>query len=263
MLSPSRTGNFTSSGIVALTTQGKVKGTFGKPAFTYIEKKNKERRLGRPITKDFDAKSTSWGNLIEQRAFDLLSTDYVMCSKVTLEHPIITYWKGTPDAYKEVDNLITIVDEKCPFTLDSFCDLVDAYKEEGKVIHKALTIEAVRANHKEGDTYYWQIISNACLIEAKTGLKVTKGELIIYVPYKSELEAIRDLASSAGEGGEYTKWINFASDEQLPHLIDGGRYKNINIIEFDIPNFDKEFLKSCVLKGGELLEEIPEGVRVV
>lgn len=254
MLSPSRTGNFTSSGIVALTTEGTKKGTFGKPAYTYIEKKNKERRLGRSITKDFDSKPTSWGDLIEQRAFDLLPMDYVMCSKVTLSHPHIPFWKGTPDAYKVVEEIVTVTDEKCPFTLDSFCDLVDPYIEKGQIIHKALTIEAVRANHKEGDTYYWQIVSNACLIEATTGLHVTKGELIVYCPYKSELEAIRDLASSAGESGANTKWINFADDESLPYLPDGGHYKNINIIAFDIPESDKEFLKSCVLKAGELLQ---------
>lgn len=256
MLNPSRIGNFTSSGIAALTSKGKEKGSFGKPAYTYIEKKNKERRLGRSLEKDFDAKPTSWGNLIEQRAFDLLSTDYVMCSKVTLSHPTIVYWKGTPDAHKVVDEIVTVADEKCPFTLDSFCDLVDPYYENGKIVHPALSIEAVRANHKDGDTYYWQIVSNGCLIEANTGLKVTKGELIVYVPYKSELEEIRDMASSAGEGGENTKWINFANDESLPYLIDGGHYKNINVISFDIPESDKEFLKSCVLKAGELLQEI-------
>ncbi len=253
MLSSSRNGNFTSSGIVALTTEGTKKGTFGKPAYTYIEKKNKERRLGRSITSDFDAKPTSWGNLIEQRAFDLLPMDYVMCSKVTLTHPDIPYWKGTPDAYKSIEEVVTITDEKCPYTLDSFCDLVDPYVKDGVVIHKALTIEAVRANHKDGEKYYWQIISNACLIEANTGLKVTRGELIVYVPYKSELEAIRDLASSAGEGGEYTKWVNFASDEALPYLIDGGHYKNINVIGFDIPNFDKQFITSRVLEAGKHL----------
>src|SRR5690242_7508259 len=161
MLSPSRVGNFTSSGIVALTTSGKTKGSFGKPAFTYIEKKNKERRLGRRIEKDFDAKPTSWGNLIEQRAFDQLGLEYTLCSKLTLAHPEIPYWKGTPDAYKEVEDVLTIADEKCPYTLDSFCDLVDPYIEEGKIIHPALSIEAVRANHKEGETYYWQITSNA------------------------------------------------------------------------------------------------------
>jgi len=254
MMNPIRNGNFTSSGIVALTSSGKEKGSLGKPAFTYIEEKNMERRLQKPISKDFDAKPTSWGDLIEQRGFDQLGLEYTLCSKVTITHPEITYWKGTPDAYKAVEHDVqAIADLKCPFTLKSFCQLVDPYCENGKVVYKGLTIEAVRANHKEGDTYFWQIVSNACLLEAQIGQKIDKGELIVYVPYQSELEDIRTLASSAGELGEYTKWVNFASDDALPHLIEGGHYKNINVIEFDITESDKDFLKSRVLEAGKYL----------
>lgn len=55
-----RHGNFTSSEIVALTTKGKAKDSFGKPALTYIEEKNMERRLGRSITTESNAKPLVW-----------------------------------------------------------------------------------------------------------------------------------------------------------------------------------------------------------
>lgn len=234
-MSPDRLGNFTSSEIVALTKSGKKEGSLGAPALTYIEECNMERRLGRPLENEADAKPTSWGKLIESRAFELLGLEYTLCSQETLSHPTIDCWKGSPDACKEDG---TVVDIKCPITLKSFCQLVDG-----------MSIEAVRNIHPQGEKYYWQIVSNAILTNSKY------GELIVYVPYRSELEAIKDLASSAGESGEYTKWIYYASEDGLPFLIDGGHYKNLNIIRFEIPDSDKEFLTNRVLECKELLQE--------
>jgi hypothetical protein len=249
MLSPLRNGNFTSSEIVALTTNGTAKGSFGKPFYTYIEECNMERRLGMALENDIDAKPTSWGKLIEKRPFEQMSTSYELCSHVTLKHPTIDFWYGSPDVKKYLDiNLDKVGDLKCPMTRKSFCQMVDPYIVNGKIIYEALTIEAVRANHKDGNKYFWQIVSNAII----TGC--TKGELIVYMPYKSELDDIQAMASSAGEMGEYSKWIYFATHEQLPYILDGGYYKSINIIEFDILPRDVDFLTERVLKGGELLD---------
>ncbi|HEY6950142.1 MAG TPA: hypothetical protein VI146_05990 [Nitrososphaeraceae archaeon] len=248
MMDAIRNGNFTSSEIVALTTNGNAKGSFGKPFYTYIEECNMERRLGMALENEIDAKPTSWGKLIEKRPFEKLSTEYHLCSSETLSHPTIDFWKGSPDLKKYSGNdLIAIGDLKCPMTRKSFCQLVDPYYEDGNLIYEALTIEAVRANHKDGEKYFWQIVSNAAIAGAK------KGELIVYIPYKSELEEIRTLASSAGEMGEYSKWIYFATDEQLPHILEGGHYKSINIIEFDILPRDVDFITERVKEGGKLL----------
>lgn len=247
-MSALRNGNFTSSEIVALTTGGSKEGSFGKPFYTYIEECNMERRLGRALENEIDAKATSWGTLLEPHSFNKLGLEYELCSQKTFPHPDIDFWFGSPDALKYGH---TVADHKCPMTLKSFCQLVDPYIKDGKIIHPALSIEAVRANHKDGNKYFFQIVSNACI----TGSKY--GELIVYVPYKSELEAIRELASSAGESGEYTKWVYYASDEQLPHLIDGGYYKDLNIIQFEIKQQDKDFLTDRVLSGGKLLTPWP------
>lgn len=248
MMSPIRNGNFTSSEIVALTKNGKAKDTWGAPVYTYIEECNMERRLGMALENEMDAKPTSWGKLVEKRPFDILGLEYHLCSDETLSHPDIDFWKGSPDVKKYHDGkLHKIGDLKCPMTRKSFCQLVDPYYENGKEIYPALSIEAVRANHKEGEKYFWQIVSNAAI----TG--VNQGELIIYMPYKSELEVIKELASSKGELGEYTKWIYFSNDEQLPHILDGGFYKNINVIEFDILPTDIDFLTGRVKACGEKL----------
>jgi hypothetical protein len=238
-----RNGNFTSSDIVKLTTSGTAKDSYGVPFYNYIEECNRERRLGRALEEEIDSKPTSWGKLLEKRGFDALSIDYTLCSSKTLSHHTIDFWKGSPDAVKELDDVLYCADLKCPKTLNSFCQLVDPYIEKGNKIFEGLTIDAVRKNHKDGNKYYWQIVSN-CII---TGAKI--GELVIYLPYIDELDKIRLMA----EGRPDCYWIQGSTDDQLPHLIRGGHYKNINVIEFEIPESDIDFLTERVKKAGELL----------
>jgi hypothetical protein len=98
----SRIGNFTSSEIVALMSNGKG-SMFGAPAKTYIEECNMERRLGRSITTEINARAISWGKLVERRAFDLLGIEYTLNSDETLTHPEIEFWAGSPDGFKYDD----------------------------------------------------------------------------------------------------------------------------------------------------------------
>jgi hypothetical protein len=247
MLSAIRNGNFTSSEIYRLMAKGKAKDSIGKPFFEYIEECNMERRLGRAIDIEVDARPTTWGKLVEKRGFEMIDINYTLCSSETLSHPTIDFWKGSPDATKKTPEHKIVADLKCPLSLKSFCQLVDPYKEDGKIIHEALTIEAVRENHKDGEKFYWQLVSNGII----TGSD--RGELIVYCPYKSELEEIRMLA----DGNPSYYWIWSSSDEQLPYLIEGGHYKNVNVIAFDIPKEDKDFLTERVILGGELLIQWP------
>lgn len=244
-----RIGNFTSSKIVALTKKGKKAGTLGEPALTYIEEKNMERRLGRSLTDEVDARPTTWGKLCEKLVFKLLPTAYILNGDESISHEKYNCWSGTPDVTKAD----TVGDVKCPKTLKSFCQLVDLHYVDGKEVYPALSIEAVRANHKEGDTYYWQLVSNAIL----TGSKY--GELIVYVPYKDELDELKGIAIN-GDASELSKyyWIVNSQPEELPHLIEGGHYKNLNIIRFEIPEADKEFLTVCVAMAETKLISFPE-----
>lgn len=229
-----RLGNFTSSEIYALMTNGRVKDSFGAPAITYIKEKLMERRLGRPLDSEASARPLSWGNLVEKRAFDLLGLEYILVSTDTIIHPVVPFWAGSPDGLKKD----TVIDIKCPLTLKSFCQLVDTP-----------TIEGVRENHRDGEKFYWQLVSNACLTESEY------AELVVYVPYKDELEEIREMARNADQFDQYKYlWIDSAMDNELPWLERGGFYKNLNVINFKVPIEDKEALKARVIRAEQELE---------
>lgn len=235
-------GNFSSSEIVALTTNGKTKGSLGAPALSYIKECNMERRLGRPLEKDVNAKALSWGNLVERQAFDKLGTEYRLCSQETLQHPFIDCWLGSPDGEK-FDEGKTVIDIKSPITLKSFCTMVDPLYN-GKSGWEAIQI--IRDDHKEGEKYYQQLVSNAVLTKAKF------AELVVYLPFYSDLNDIKLLAARQDEDLHKYYWINNAREEELPFLIDGGFYNDVNIIRFEIPEADKIALinrvKECATK---------------
>lgn len=256
----SRCGNFTSSKIVALLSMGSremneeelaaykkenpkgrkktIESWPGKAAMTYIDEKKMERRLGRSLHTEINARATSWGSLVENRVFDLLGLEYSLTSKETLVHPNFPFWAGSPDAEKKN----TVPDFKCPLTLKSFCQLVDP-------LYRGLTgidaINAVRDEHEDGETYYWQIVSNACI------KNYDFGELIVYMPYLAELLEIKEMADR-DQTGKY-KWISYAEFDELPYLLPNGYYKNMNKIRFEIPKADKELLTMRVEQAGKLL----------
>jgi hypothetical protein len=232
-----RTGNFTSSEIVALTKAGKEKGSFGVPALTYISECNMERRLLRSISDEVSARPLCWGNLVEVKAFLELGMEYILSSQETLIHPAVDFWSGSPDGFKE-DEGKTVIDIKCPMTLKSFCTFADCKD-----------IQEIRENHKDGEKYYWQLVSNSIIGNCKY------AELIVYMPYKSELQDIRDIACAVPQDQAYKFfWIANGNDEELPHLLDGGYYKNIYTFRFEVPESDKDLLTQRVLQAGKLLQ---------
>lgn len=219
-------GNFSSSEIIRLTGTRKVRET-------YIYEKNIERKLGRVLKSDFSTKETSWGHLMELRAFTLLGTEYSLVSDKTIAHPTVEGWVGSPDAIKHEEEK-TVCDIK-GLQLKGFCEMVDAF-EKG--------IGEVRAQCDSGEKFYQQLVSNACITACK------HGELILYCPYQSELEAIRQLAIDydGPDPGRF-KWIAYADDEALPYLPDGGNYQNINKLKFEIPFMDKQALHEKVVEA--------------
>ena len=234
-----RIGRFTSSKIAALMSVGKDKVSFGKPALTYIEEKNFERKLGRSLTSETTARATSWGKLLEKRVLEeLLGIDYRPSSAESIVHHVYgDIWAGSPDAQK-YDEGGTIVDIKSPYTLKSFCQFAEC-----------ATIEDVRENHPDGEDYYWQLVSNAIITNSKY------AELIVYCPYQSELQSIRDLAANIdGEQKNYY-WIFTANDNELPYLKDNGFYKNVITFRFEVSENDKNLLTEKVLAASALLKK--------
>lgn len=248
-----RVGNFTSSEIVALTSLAKDK-SFGKPALTYIEEKNMERRLGRNLDSEVSARPTTWGNVVEGHVLGdvhsagILGLEYKISSQETVQHPDHDFWVGSPDGNK-FDEGKTVFDLKCPMTLKSFCQLVQPLYDG---LNGMDAMNAVRENHKDGDKYYWQLVSNAILTNSRF------AELIVYVPYQGELQDIRDLTQMYdGPIQNKVAWINFGTDEDLPYLRKGGYYQNLNIIRFEVPQSDKDLLTQKVIEAGKLLIKEP------
>ncbi len=256
--SPLRNGNFTSSEIVALHSMGSremteqeliqhkkdnpkskkknIESWPGPAAITYIEECNMERRLLRSISDETNARPLSWGTLLERKAFEALGLEYTLNSSETSVHPTIKYWSGSADGFK-YDEGKTVVDIKCPISLKSFCTLVGCK-----------TIEEVRENHKDGDKYFWQLVSNAIINDCKY------AELIVYMPYLEELDSIREMASNwDGPDQHRFMWISLGQDSELPHLLREAYYKNINVIRFEVSEADKKLLTERVLMAGTKL----------
>lgn len=274
MLSNTRNGNFTSSEIVNLLSMGSrtmtddeladykkanpksTKKTIecwpGKAAITYLNQCNMERRLGRSLDNELDARPTNWGKFLEPLLFSLLDGDYTYNAMDTLTHPEHEYWKGTPDGFKITENK-TVVDTKCPFTLESFCKLISPLYNDLEGID---AINALRngytdktglfqAPHSDAEKYYWQLVSNACIDDC------THAELIVYCPYESELSVIQAQAIQSGSPSAY--FIANGRPKSLPSIPDDGFYQNINIISFEIPQEDKDLLTKTVEKASKYL----------
>lgn len=236
MLSNIRVGRFTSSSIYFLMKKGRG-GAPSVATQSYIEEKIMERKLGRTLNADLSSRPTVWGHALEKRLNTLLNMfEYNYCSDETIQHPEIASWVGTPD-FITSDR---VVDAKCPYTLKSFCQLAD--------IAIAGDVEKLKEDKPE---YYWQLVSNSILT------KKENAELIVYCPYKSELQDIRDTTDSLEEG-EQNKlaWIYFSDDEDLPYLVEGNYYKNMYKFVFEVPEIDKDALASAVVEASKLLEVV-------
>ena len=239
-MNPIRNGNFTSSGIVALTANPTAKAknegaVFSIGGLTYIEEKMMERKLKRSLSSELTGRECWWGRVCELRAFEVLPNNYSLSSEITEFHPTIPNWCGSKDGEKHGEKK-TVFDVKCPFTLKSFCTFAECKD-----------ISQVREKHKDGEKYYWQLVSNACITGA------THGELIVYCPFQDELDEIRELASYYNGDANKVAWINFASDEDLPYLNCDGEYKNLYIFNFEIPAEDKQFLETRVIQASKIL----------
>jgi len=244
-----RNGNFTSSNIVELTKIN-AKGEFEQAAMTYITECNYERILGDCIDTEFDAKPTLWGSLMEQIVFAEIGLEYVHCSNITTQHPTIPYLVGSADGFKEISER-TCYDFKAPFSKKSFIGLVLPLYcgltgfEAMTAVRKGFTYEGFKyPKHKDGEKFYWQGVSN-CIIN-----NCDWFELIVYMPMQKDLLTINNLIA---DDTRYN-WIKY-SPESVPYLADDSRIQSKNIIRFEVPQSDKDFLTSQVEKAGKLLIE--------
>ena len=228
----SRAANFTSSSIWKLMKSDRKGTGFGSPAMAYIEEKRMELKLGRQLQKEASPRSASWGTFVQHRVTNTLLD--IGCKPTKDErrvHKTITNWTGAED-YLRDDSAGEV---KC-FELKKFCQTHDA---------ATLGVEALK---KVCPEIYWQLVSNAILNEKPL------AELTLYVPYKRELDAIRDEADQADVTHEF-QWIKYAKDNQLPYLIEGMHYKNLSTFGFEIGEEDRLALTNRVIMAVKMLHE--------
>ena len=219
-----REGTFSSSSIYQLVKKGTGNKEFSAPGVKYIKEKSYEIRLQRELSNDHGSRPTMWGKLVEKRAFDLLPMNLKLESRKRYKHSTLL-WTGAPDIVS--DSLSG--DIKCPFTMKSFCELVDIIDSKDIEVFK-----------KEKPEYYWQLVSNSIL----TGLR--KALFVVYCPFVHELNGIRDMAENYDGDQNKLAWLGWATDEELPHLVEEGTFDNLNTWEFEIPQSDIDFLTERV-----------------
>ena len=206
-----------------------IEAGFNAGGLTYIEEKRKEIRLGRQLQQEKNPRAASWGNFCEKIVFEKLGLEYIKNPKGNRKtHPSLP-WSGEEDFSRE-DH----VGDFKAFELNSFCNAHDAASSGWNILKT------------ECPEIAWQLVSGSVL----TGKP--KAELILFVPYKSELELMIQEARELDD--KRYNWIAFNDNEdELPYLIEGRHYKNISKFCFDIPEEDLAFAISRVEEATEIL----------
>ena len=234
-----RNGYFTSSQMSRLCASLKN----GKPSqafYTYIEEVKGEIAMGRSSDVQVNTKPLKYGSLMEIILFqkEEIERDYRMAHKLTIKHSHIEHYSGTPDFILPG---IKVAEVKCFYPKHFASISLDLLKKD---------IEIIKENHKE---VYWQVVSNSILCD------VDKAEIIVFMPYKDELEQIildiQETNLLEGNNLDPSDYYFMTHDpiETLPYLPRESKLNNINRFEFIVPQEDKELLISRVKEAVELL----------
>jgi len=232
-----RIGAFTSSEIYRLMGTDKV-------AKTYIDEKRFELKLKRSLDVEASTKPMNWGLALEQYVHDnYLDLGYELNSNVTLTHGKYPFWAGSTDNVNKTDEVVC--DTKC-LQPKKFCEVVDCLTECVKLGN----LNLFKEEHKDK---YWQLVSNACILRS-LGTKISYIEPIIFMPYESELDAIRQFVENNDwEEPWKFRFITESTKEELAYLPDDSEYKNINLFRFKLDESDCIKLDSKVIEAGILL----------
>ncbi len=207
-----------------------IEAGFSSAGLTYIDQKKREIKLGRQMGQEKNPRSASWGNFCEGIVFDKIGLEYIRTEKGNRKyHPKIKHWCGEEDFTRGE----YVGDFKC-FELDNFTFTHDM-ASLGYDIFK-----------KECPDIFWQLVSGSILC------KKTKAELILFVPYKKDLDFIIETAKCS-QDNKY-RWLTFVENmDELPYLLEGKHYKDISHFFFDIRKEDKEFLTDRIIEAEKLL----------
>ena len=235
-----RKGNFTSSQIHRLCVSLKS----GKPSsafYMYIDDVKCEIILNRSSNVEVNTKPLKYGSLMEIVLFqkEEIGLEYSMVNKATIKHSKIKHFAGTPDL---IQKGVKVGEIKCFYP-----------KNFAKLSLCLLSKDIVKIK-KEFPSVYWQVVSNAILCNVK------KAEIIVYMPYKKEIEQIlKDIEdTNLLEGNNLNPsdyyFMTYDSIETLPYLPENSSLKNINRFEFEVPNEDIILLKERLKEANEILD---------
>ena len=213
-----------------------------KPKATYLEKLRFERKLKRSVDLGKSTNSTNWGLFLEQFVHKALSIEYITDAQTTINHPFIPYWKGSPDT--TAPSLNVVADIKC-FEPLNFCQYLDC-------LERTKESNDLEIFKKEFSKEFWQLISNSILT------KMSKIQVILYMPYEKDMEDIRNEAAAYDDYDAYKyRFIYELPNNKLACLPDDSEYKDLNIFTFDnIESYQKE-LTNAVLECGKLIGADP------
>lgn len=230
-----RAGNFSSSAIWRLMSNGRAKESVGKPFTEYVKEKSYENRLGRQLENESYSKPTTWGNYAEQYAFDRMPFKYKLESQKRYFHKDLKYFCGAPDGIS-IDGVV--YDIKCPYTMKSFCDLIESF-------------ESPERFKKEYPNYHWQLVANSIL----TGME--KAQLVVFIPNEKDLEEMqKDAIEYDGPDQWKYRFIYESAKSELPNITSEGYYKNVTIFSFDVTEEDKKLLIDRVKLASLELEKL-------
>lgn len=144
-----------------------------------------------------DVFNFKWGHLLENYLHE--KTDYFKGYVNQNDEENATVFStrnnmhcGTPDQYTLKGETVVVSETKCPVTLKGLYNLIFPFYRNGffEMIDGDTAIDLIRSKSKDGKKYFHQIISNAVLLEDNLGLECKTGELIAYMPYKSDIKNI-------------------------------------------------------------------------
>ncbi len=237
-----RPGNISSSNIYKIAAKGTGKNGFSTAGLTYISEKNIERKLCLTLKQDVYTKPIAWGKFAEIWVHQKkLGLEYRSVGEVTLNHPTIDFWKGSPDfdcASKK------IIAECKGYERKNFALYADAIMSESTEVLK-----------KECPEEYFQLLSNAII------MGYDKIQPIAFMPYLSEMQEIMEFIDNISDFQQQNdfKYIHDAilfnpENPNLPYLPDNGHYKNFTTCILDVPKADVDYLTERVLTAGTMLK---------
>lgn len=216
-----------------------------------------------------DVFNFKWGHLLENYLHD--KTDHFkgyinqnMEDEATVFSAINELHCGTPDQYTVQDESIVMSETKCPVTLKGLYNLIFPFYTKGyyEEVSGNEAIELIKSKSKDGKKYFWQIISNAILIEEHLGVSCDYGELTAFMPYSTDIPKVVSYSEEFFTSEYYP--ILFGTSGTLPclkasqdnedsfdDLEDRFPVRDIHKIRFDISEELKETFRNDIKKFTE------------